>query len=639
MLLISAQWLDLVIVLIGVCGLCMPGVWLGGPAFYRFGRRYTGAATQSALPSAVHRILPDLVTGRTDQPTRLQPAWLGGGGARPWAEGAAGARRSGARETERSHRGRHRGVRAGRRLQLRRHRLDRGAVRAGRDAPLPRCLVTPVRLTADEAIPVIVGHGRTAPPSSAIYPTASPPERHLLVPARLTLRQTGRALARAEESASRTLKVGHLNVRSLTAHLDEVSDLLQRERPDVLCLSETFLTESVDSCMLAFPEHAICRRDRPTGRSGGSVAVLYRSTLNVERLRVPAPRSALEALWLQVTGRSSIIIGTIYRPPSCPAAAALDDLHRQLTAILARDRPTYMLGDTNFDVLRPTKPGVTPYIQLLGDLALTQMVTEPTRPGESPSLLDHLVASRPDLVSSVSVTPCDISDHDLVTAMVADVKQPFVPDIITVRSTRRVNQDALRLELLLADWSRLYQADTVSDMWSGFLETWRPIIDRHMPLRSVKIRHRSYPWLEDETVREAMTARGVARLDRDRTPCEETQQEFRARRNAVKVALNTASAAYFATSFRNPRGQTWKDIRRYLVTSKKTEPRAATAAQGDPEWASRLNRHFASVGPGVADSLAERDSGRPLPPRPPRVCSGAFSLELEPCGRTRWHHD
>ena len=469
--LISSLWFNFATVLIGVGGLHMPGVWLGDPAFYRSGERYTGAVVQSALPSAVHRILPDLVTGRADQPTRLQPAWLGGGGARPWAGGAAGARRSGAREMERSRRGRHRGVRAGRRLQLRRHRLDRGAARAGRDAPLPRCLAAPARLTADEAIPVIAGQGRTAPPRRAICPAAAPPERHLLVPARLTLRQTGQVAARAGRSAARALKVGHLNVQSLTAHMDDVNLLIQRERLDLLCLGETFLTQSIDSYMLVFPGYAICRRERPTGRSGGGVALLHRSTLSVERLRVPAPRSALEALWLQVTGRSSIIIGTVYRPPSCPAAAALDDLHRQLTAILARDRPTYMLGDTNFDVLRPSKPGVTPYIQLLGDLALTQMVTEPTRPGDSPSLLDHLVASRPHLASDVAVIRCNISDHDLVTARISDAKQPFVPDTVTVRSTRRVDNDALCLELLLADWSRLYEADSISSMWSDFLDT------------------------------------------------------------------------------------------------------------------------------------------------------------------------
>ena len=188
-----------------------------------------------------------------------------------------------------------------------------------------------------------------------------------------------------------------------------------------------------------------------------------------------------------------------------------------------------------------------------------------------------------------------------------------------------MNQDALRLELLLADWSRLHEADSISRMWSGFLDTWSPILDRHVPIRAVRIRHRPYPWLEDEAVREAMAARDLARADRDRTPCDETQQEFRARRNVVKVALNTASATYFATSFRNHRGLTWKHIRRYLVSSNKTQPRTAGAAQLDPEWAGRLNRFFVSVGPSVAESLAERDAGQPLPPRPPRVRSGAFS--------------
>lgn len=615
-----------VIVLICVGGWRMPGPRPDCPAFYRFGKRYTGDGDQSALPNAVHRILPSLVTGQAEQPTRLRPLWLDRGGVRPWGRGAAGPHSSCDEEAAHPRRLRRRGVRAGRRHQLRRHRHDRGgAVRAGQDGAMPRCLASPVRLGAVGAIPVVaVGRGRAGSRRCAAERSA-PLQRHLLVPARLTLRRTGLAETRARESAARTLKVAHLNVRSLTAHMDEVNHLMRTERLDVLCLSETFLSRSVDSCMLVFPGYAICRRDRPTGRSGGGVAVLHRTALTVERLRVPATQSALESLWLQVAGRSSIIIGTVYRPPNCPAAAALDDLHRQLTSVLARGRPTYMIGDTNFDVLRPSKPGVTPYIQLLSDLALTQMVTEPTRPGESPSLLDHLVASRPELASEVAVTACNISDHDLVTARVADVRQPFVPETITVRSTRRVDQDALCLDLLLADWSSVYETDSITNMWNGFLNTWRPIIDRHMPLRTIKIRNRCYPWLEDETVREAMAARDAARWDRDHTPCEETRREFRERRNAVKMALNTASAAYFSTSFRNGRGLTWKHIRRYLVTSKKNERRAASGPTDDPDWPNKLNQFFASVGPDVAQALAARDTSQPLPPRPPRVCSGAFS--------------
>ena len=48
-------------------------------------------------------------------------------------------------------------------------------------------------------------------------------------------------------------------------------------------------------------------------------------------------------------------------------------------------------------------------------------------------------------------------------------------------------------------------------------------------------------------------------------------------------------------------------------------------ADRDPEWNNRLNRFFASVGSSVADALAAAETGEPLLPRPPRVCSGAFS--------------
>ena len=64
--LISALWFNFAIALIGVSSRHMPGVWLGDPTFYRSGERYTSAAVQSVLLSAVHRILPDLVIGIFD---------------------------------------------------------------------------------------------------------------------------------------------------------------------------------------------------------------------------------------------------------------------------------------------------------------------------------------------------------------------------------------------------------------------------------------------------------------------------------------------------------------------------------------------------------------------------------------------
>ena len=135
-----------------------------------------------------------------------------------------------------------------------------------------------------------------------------------LQPPRLTIRQTRQAESRATAESSCALKIGHLNVRSLTAHLDQVNLLLLREQLDVLCLSETWLTEAVDTSTLLFPGYIISRRDRRK-KTGGGVVILYRSTLRAEQLQVPVGSSTLETPWLQITSRSTVVVGVVYRPP------------------------------------------------------------------------------------------------------------------------------------------------------------------------------------------------------------------------------------------------------------------------------------------------------------------------------------
>ena len=72
----------------------------------------------------------------------------------------------------------------------------------------------------------------------------------------------------------------------------------------------------------------------------------------------------------------------------------------------------------------------------------------------------------------------------------------------------------------------------------------------------------------------------------------------------------------------------WKDIRKYIVASKISEPDATLSRVTDPAWADQLNRHFASVGPDTAAALSEAASeGETIPPRPPRVCASSFRVK------------
>ncbi|KAF0314346.1 hypothetical protein FJT64_015186 [Amphibalanus amphitrite] len=288
---------------------------------------------------------------------------------------------------------------------------------------------------------------------------------------------------------------------------------------------------------------------------------------------------------------------------------------------MARNLPIYLLGDTNFDVTRHEKPGVTSYLQQLDDLSLKQLIVEPTHPGLNPSLIDHFITNKPEDTSNVRVVPCNISDHDLIAASVSVTKARHAVRTIAVRSTRHVNVDALCLDFLQADWAQLDGSNNTTDKWASFYNIWDPIIDRHMPMRTIPLKHRPYPWLQDEDVQEAMTARDQARVDRECTPCDVTEREFRERRNAVKVVLNRACSSYFKTSFKHSRSRTWRDIRQFLVSSKKTGHSVDSPMGRSSEWMERLNSYFTSVGPDVARSLAAADTGASRCRRAHRACA------------------
>ena len=387
------------------------------------------------------------------------------------------------------------------------------------------------------------------------------------------------------------ITVGHINVRSLMPSLGEVNGLLNTNNIDVLCISETWLSADVDDRYLVFPGYCVIRRDRKT--RGGGVCVIYRASLDPVVLDVPTTGSSLETLWLHFARRRPVTICVAYRPPSGPVTPAIDDFRDQLTHVLSRGHPVHVLRDLNWDVLQPSKLGVRQYLDLLQDLSLSQLVTTPTRsaPNSPPSLLDHLIT-------------------------------------ITIRSTKRLDKDHLCLDLLTAYWSSVYEAMTPSDKYDAWLTVWDGLINRHMPLIKIKVRNKPCPWVsEDEDLRRLMRERDIARAEKNHDPTPATWQAYCGLRNAVKCRLVAAKTSHFRQTFKTSKSVHWKDIRKYIISEKKPESQPSSAGSADPVWADRLNRYFASVGPDTAAALnAAAGDGETVPPRPPRVCAGSFSV-------------
>ena len=129
------------------------------------------------------------------------------------------------------------------------------------------------------------------------------------------------------------------------------------------------------------------------------------------------------------------------------------------------------------------------------------------------------------------MTPTSCSDHNLVIAQTRQQRERRPRTEITVRSTRSLVPDALRLNLLTADWSGVRGAAGVSDKWSQWLSVWTPLIDKHMPLTKFRPRHPPCPWLvNDDQLRGDMRERDEARFVYVRDPTPENRETYVSRR-------------------------------------------------------------------------------------------------------------
>ena len=606
-------------------------VTLDRPAFYRFPENYTALKDQSAPGSEIYRFYresPDLGRGGPPWPRLLR---LRSGGS--------------------SHR---RGRRAGRRLQWRRAGPT-GTRRPDQRAECDRILVRLPR--ASPAGSADGGPGQPIPTQLGLRPAGwgmgrrsadtALAARCLVRPARLTQRQTEAAATPASRppappthagdtqiSTHGKLQLGHINAQSLMSSdkIDSVRLLLREQLLDCLCISETWATaDAPGNGILLFPGFRVHRQDRQTPRRGrrtirgGGVAILLREGLSAIRLKTTSnPAGRLETLWLSIAGRGarSAVVGVIYRPPDAPPADSLADLRDQLEDIISLNKPLFLLGDLNLDMLNADKPGVQQYVTMLHDMGLDQLIRQPTHPAATPTLIDHVITNIPDISHHASVIPCHFSDHDIITLNAPFQKTKPQRRQRTVRSTTNTDFDHLKLDLLLTDWQSMYNAESTDDKYTEFLNIWNRHMDLHCPLKTITFRHADCPWLTgSEELRDLQARRDAARRTRDVTGTDEAKQLYSALKREFAGKLREAKADFFKGNRTDKSKDMWSKLRKYGMASKQ----AKSVTELDPAVADNFNNYFASVGQRIADDL-RREPSTDLSLRLPRVVSGAFRV-------------
>ncbi len=146
------------------------------------------------------------------------------------------------------------------------------------------------------------------------------------------------------------LKFLHLNIRSLLPKLDFITTLISESAPDVIVITESWLTGKVPDSDVAISGFNLFRADRIS--KGGGVIVYVKEHLATHIILSTSVPKLFECIVLDVCvgGTIHIIISGVYFPPTAPNSA-LEKLCKILSNYTTSELT--ILGDLNLNWLSP----------------------------------------------------------------------------------------------------------------------------------------------------------------------------------------------------------------------------------------------------------------------------------------------
>ena len=242
------------------------------------------------------------------------------------------------------------------------------------------------------------------------------------------------------------LKCGLVNIQSVTNKIQEIRDLINENRYDVLMLTETWLSEcdraKINEMTPATHAFFHCPREN---RRGGGVGIMLSTSFSKVKVNQVERFDTFEHIQVSCemgNGRYTFII--IYRPPDTNINNFIDELRSYLETTDMVSTNNFICGDFNLWMDDINARGVTDFSDLLDYFSLRNLVDAAT--SVSGHILDLVITdSDSSLVLDLTVDDiCNISPvHKLITFTVPFVGIKKQTETITFRLKNSFMPEAL----------------------------------------------------------------------------------------------------------------------------------------------------------------------------------------------------
>ncbi len=215
---------------------------------------------------------------------------------------------------------------------------------------------------------------------------------------------------------------GCLNVRSLVRKIDDIRLLLYRSKLNCLCLTESWLNNSISDEEMQIPNYKIVRLDRGNGSSkkGGGGLVAY-VDLKYDYQHIVdwnLCNGDIEIMWLKLRLKLTrpTYNGLVYHPPSGNVENFCEIFEQKCLDIQSSmNCDLLVMGDINIDTKKTTDSNTKRYLNMCRHLNLGHLIKHPTRVTQtSQTCIDHLLTDRGLYYQNAGSIDLGLSDHCLI---------------------------------------------------------------------------------------------------------------------------------------------------------------------------------------------------------------------------------
>jgi hypothetical protein len=215
----------------------------------------------------------------------------------------------------------------------------------------------------------------------------------------------------------------------------------------------------------------------------------------------------------------------------------------EYTRALIYGKDILVVGDLNCNLLKTTQEAEA-LRDMCCSLNLVQLIDKPTRVTlQSSSLIDVIMTSSESLIVKSGVVEVNISDHFLVSCELNLKKPKLKPTYINARSFKDYDRNQFVMDLAQIPWHENFSIDDVNEKLSSFNGHFLSILEKHAPVKSMKIRYRRCPFMSRE-IKELMKNRDKLHKLARRTKMTTDWENYRVCRQAVKKALRESERKY-----------------------------------------------------------------------------------------------